>query len=159
VYRTTALPQVNTFTPALERSLVKWGKWFEANTPEKASIAAPDIGAIGYFSERHVVDLAGLVTPEMVPYLARGTQEEATAAFAFASFSRPDYLIDRAPDAYDLVRRSPYAAALRPLGHETVPNLGIARPEPATYSFYQIDWAAFDSLRARRARADQDTTR
>lgn len=155
VYRTSALPQVNTFTPALERSLVRWGKWFHDNTPEGTAIAAPDIGAIGYFSQRRVVDLAGLVTPEMVPYLTRGTQEEATAAFAFASFSRPEYLIDRAPDAYDLVRRSPYAAALKPLGHETVPNLGIARPEPATYSFYEIDWATFDSLRARRARADQ----
>jgi hypothetical protein len=154
VYRTTVLPQVRTFTPAIEGSLVKWGKWFRANSPPGASIAAPDIGAIGYFSERHVVDLAGLVTPAMMPYLLRGTQEEATAAFAFASFSRPEFLIDRAPDAYDLLRRSPFAAALQPLGHETVPNLGIARPEPATYSFYRVDWAAFDSLRARRSRME-----
>jgi hypothetical protein len=153
VYRAVVVPQVNSFTPALEHSLVRWGRWFDRHTPEGTSIATPDIGAIGYFSQRHVVDLAGLVTPEMVPYLTRGTQDEATASFAFASFSRPDYLVDRAPDAYDLVRRSPYAAALRPLGHETVPNLGIARPEPATYSFYRIDWAAFDSLRARRSRA------
>ena len=65
-----------------------------------------------------------------------------------------EFLVDRAPDAYDLIKRSPYAAALQPLGHETVPNLGIARPEPATYSFYRIDWSAFDSLRARRLRME-----
>jgi hypothetical protein len=157
VYRTTVLPQVRSFTPGLEQSLVRWGRWLGAHTPEDAVIAAPDIGAIGYFSGRRVVDLAGLVTPEMLPYLSRGTQEEAIAAFAFASFSSPGYLVDRAPDAFDLLRRSPYAAALRPLGHAAVPNLGIARPGPAVYTFYRIDWAAFDSLRARRARA-ADTT-
>ena len=29
-----------------------------------------------------------------------------------------------------------------------MPNLGVARPEPVVYSFYRIDWAVFDSLRA-----------
>ena len=152
VYRTTVLPQVRTFTPALESSLGRWGRWFHDHTPKDAVIATPDIGAIGYYSERRVVDLAGLVTPEMVPFLARGTQEQATAAFAFAAFSRPDYLIDRAPAPLDLLHRSPYVSALTPIGHAAVPNLGIARPGTAVYTFYRVDWAAFDSLRARRAR-------
>ena len=54
-----------------------------------------------------------------------------------------------AASAWDLQRRSPYAAALVPLGHAEVPNLGVARPEPAVYTFYRIDWAAYDSLRVR----------
>jgi hypothetical protein len=162
VYRTAVLPQVRTFTPALEGSLARWGRWFHDHTPADAVIATPDIGAIGWFSERRVVDLAGLVTPEMVPFLARSSQEEATAAFAFAAFSRPDYLIDRASQPFDLLHRSPYESALAPLGHATVPNLGIARPGPAVYTFYRVDWAEFDSLRARRARptaAAPDSTR
>ena len=93
------------------------------------------------------------ISRETLAAPAPGSSHSA-ASFAFASFSRPEFLIDRAPDAFDLIRRSPYAAALQPLGHETVPNLGIARPEPATYSFYRIDWAAFDSLRARRSRME-----
>jgi hypothetical protein len=98
------------------------------------------------------VDLAGLVTPEMVPHLVRETPEQVVAEFRFASFSRPDFLVDRAARPYALLQSSPYAACLVPLGTARVPNLGLARPDPATYSFYRVDWAVFDSLRAQRSR-------
>jgi hypothetical protein len=150
VYRTQVVPHVRSFSPALERSLISWGRWFARNTPEGAVIATPDIGAIGYFSGRRLVDLAGLVTPGMVTHLARAPQEEAVAAFAFATFSRPDYLIDRASRPWELLDRSPYARALAPIGLTSVPNLGIARPSPAWYSIYRVRWGAFDSLRAAR---------
>jgi hypothetical protein len=32
-------------------------------------IAAHDIGALGYFSERELVDLAGLISPEVIPFI------------------------------------------------------------------------------------------
>jgi len=111
-----------------------------------AVVAAPDIGALGYLSQRRVVDLAGLVTPQMVPILERLTPEDAVARFSFATFSRPAYVVDRAATAWDLEQRSPYARALTRLGHAALPNLGIARPAPAVYSFYRIDWAVYDSL-------------
>jgi hypothetical protein len=77
-------------------------------------------------------------------------QEDAVARFEFARFARPDYLVDRAPRAWDLARRSEWGAALVPLGHAELPNLGVARPEPAVYSFYRVDWAAYDSLQRLR---------
>jgi len=127
---------------------VKWGRWFRAHTPEDAVIATPDIGAIGYFSRRAVVDLGGLVTPAMVPHLVRQSPEEAIAGFAFASFSRPDYLVDRAPAPFALMRASRYGRALMPLGTAPMPSLGVSIPEPVVYTFYRVDWAVFDSLRA-----------
>src|SRR5207247_5803449 len=87
VYRTQVAPHVRTFTPAMERSLIAWGRWFDRHTPPDAVIATPDIGAIGYFGRRRVIDLAGLVTPEMVPGLQRESQEDAVAGFYFASFA------------------------------------------------------------------------
>ena len=139
-------PQVDSFSAGMQSSLVPWGRWFAAHTLPDAVIAAPDIGALGYFSQRRVVDLAGLVTPQMVPILRRMPAEDAIARFEFASFARPDYVVDRAPRAGDLQRRSAWSAALVPLGHASLPNLGVARPAPAVYSFYRIDWAAYDSL-------------
>jgi hypothetical protein len=44
-------------------------QWILANTPPDAVIATHDIGIIGYYTEHPVVDLAGLVTPEVVPLL------------------------------------------------------------------------------------------
>lgn len=150
VYRSQVLPHVRSFSPALEGSLVAWGRWFERNAAPDAVIATPDIGAIGYYGRRRVVDLAGLVTPPMVPHLMRDAPEVAVANFDFATFSRPDYLVDRAPGRYRLLTESPYARCLTALGEASVPNLGVAQPEPVVYSFYRVDWTVFDSLRTRR---------
>jgi hypothetical protein len=148
VFEKSVIPHVRSFTPGLRQSLIHWGQWFARNTPANAVIATPDIGAIGYFSQRSVVDLAGLVTPAMVPLLARETPEEAVASFGFAAFSRPDYLVDRGPTPYALRRASPFGEALVPLGFTPMPRLGISASGPTTYSYYRVDWAAFDSLRA-----------
>lgn len=149
-YRYMVLPQVTTFSAGLKQSLVPMGEWFAKYTPPNTAIAAPDIGALGFYSHRRVVDLAGLVTPAMVPLLEREQPEDLVANFSFARVARPEFLIDRAPRAYDLLTRSRFAAALVPLDHRSVPNLGIARPGEAVYSIYRIDWAAYDSLAAHR---------
>jgi hypothetical protein len=147
VYRVAVWPQVHSFSAGLENSLVRWGRWFSQYAAPAAEIATPDIGAIGYYSERRVLDLAGLVSPRMIPLLERAPQEDIIAQLGFASFARPDYVVDRAPQAFDLLRRSPYASCLLPLGHASVPNLGIARPGPREYTFYRVDWRRFDALR------------
>ncbi|NWJ46816.1 MAG: hypothetical protein HXX08_13145 [Chloroflexi bacterium] len=46
---------------------VRVGKWLHDNTPTGAIVATHDIGAIGYFSGRRIVDTAGLVTPAYIP--------------------------------------------------------------------------------------------
>lgn len=143
-------PQVESFSEGMRSSLVPWGRWFAANTAPDAMVAAPDIGALGYYGDRRVLDLAGLVSPDMVPVLQRMPQERAVETFAFADFARPDYLVDRSPRPWALRERSPWAAALVPIGHAALPNLGVARPDPAVYSIYRIDWAVYDSLAMRR---------
>lgn len=146
VYGSTVLPQVRSFSAGLQSSLIPLGRWLRDNTPERNSIATPDIGAIGYFSHRRVVDLAGLVTPAMVPFLDREVPEDAIANFRFAAFARPEYVVDRGPRPDDLRRRSRYAPALTLLNVTSVPNLGIARPGEVFYSAYRVDWTVADSL-------------
>lgn len=46
---------------------VQIGLWLQANTPPNTIVASHDIGAIEYFSRRHIVDTAGLVSPEFIP--------------------------------------------------------------------------------------------
>jgi hypothetical protein len=43
--------------------------WINDHALQDAVIATHDIGIIGYHSGRHIVDLAGLVTPEIVPIM------------------------------------------------------------------------------------------
>jgi hypothetical protein len=48
---------------------VQAAKWINMHTPPRAVIATHDIGIIGYYTQRPIVDLAGLITPEMIPIL------------------------------------------------------------------------------------------
>jgi hypothetical protein len=50
----------------IESEMVETSKWIDQNTSENSVIAAHDIGALGYFGNRKVVDLAGLINPEVV---------------------------------------------------------------------------------------------
>lgn len=51
---------------------VEQGRWIAANTPADAVIAANDIGAIGYYGQRRVIDLEGIATPSMLPDALEG---------------------------------------------------------------------------------------
>ncbi len=41
--------------------------WINENISENDKLAAQDVGAIGYFTKRQVIDLTGLVSPEFYP--------------------------------------------------------------------------------------------
>ncbi len=58
---------------------VALGRWAAEHTPPDALLAVNDIGAIAYFSQRPVLDLAGLVSPEVVPILHRPDRDERLA--------------------------------------------------------------------------------
>jgi hypothetical protein len=68
---------------------VHLGHWVDAQLPKSARIALNDIGAIAFFSRRDVIDLMGLVTPEIIPYRRRGE----TGVMEFVSETCPDYVI------------------------------------------------------------------
>jgi hypothetical protein len=53
----------------IETEMVESAKWIAENTEVDALIAAHDIGALGYYGHREILDLAGLVSPEVIPFI------------------------------------------------------------------------------------------
>jgi hypothetical protein len=53
----------------IDCEMVQTARWVAANAPADAVVAAHDIGALGYFYERPFIDLAGLVSPEVIPFI------------------------------------------------------------------------------------------
>ena len=53
----------------IETEMVDTARWISTHTEQEALIAAHDIGAVGYFGGRDILDLAGLADAEVIPIL------------------------------------------------------------------------------------------
>jgi hypothetical protein len=86
----------------IESEMVNTASWTARNIPAGDVIAAHDIGALGYFDDHPLVDLAGLVSPEVLPFM----RDQARLA-AYLDERQVRYLI-AFPNLYpDLVRAAP----------------------------------------------------
>lgn len=72
----------------IETEMVKASLWVAENTEPDSSIAAHDIGALGYFGDRMIIDLAGLVTPDVIPIIRSEDELES-----FLDQNSADYLM------------------------------------------------------------------
>lgn len=85
--------QLGQNTREIEDIDVALGRWLADNTPEDALIAVDDIGAIAFLSGRRIVDLNGLVSPELWPAVrAPEGLLRAQVMTQILSVNPPDYL-------------------------------------------------------------------
>jgi hypothetical protein len=104
-----------------------------------------DIGAFGYYSDRPVLDLFGLVTPEMAPIVVRAGYDAVVENLLFEKVGRPSYLLDRATEANRLASDGEPSNPYRFIASHSIPDLGITRPRTYVYSLYAIRWEVYDS--------------
>ncbi len=72
----------------IESEMVATARWIAENTGPQSLIAAHDIGAIGYYTDRELLDLAGLISPEVIPFI----RDEAALA-TYLDRSGANYLV------------------------------------------------------------------
>jgi hypothetical protein len=72
----------------IESEMVATAQWINRNTPATSVIAAHDIGALGYFTQRQILDMAGLISPQVIPFI----RDEARLA-SFLDEHGADYLM------------------------------------------------------------------
>jgi hypothetical protein len=138
------VPHAIRHTAGLRSSLVAYGVWARHETPPGTLFALPDIGAFGYYADRPVLDLFGLVTPGMARIAVRAGYDAVVDRLLFEPYGRPAYLVDRARTAGRLARKDDPDDPYHFREARTIPDLGLTRPGTWTYSLYDIDWAAFD---------------
>jgi hypothetical protein len=99
----------------IESEMVDTANWVAKNIPPDKLLAVHDIGAMGYFGNHNMVDLAGLISPDVIPFIR---DEERIAVYL--NEKHVDYLV-AFPDWYtsltsDLhpvfTTNAPYAPAL-----------------------------------------------
>ena len=130
----TELRVARTVLPALAKhnylsqNYEELGLWFRDNSPPGATIAISDVGAVGYFSERRVLDMFGLIDPHIAQLRGR-MHYKADPTYVLSR--RPDYVVvvslNDEGDGYSFQRIPDYAIHRRPEFHE---QYELIRKEP-----------------------------
>jgi hypothetical protein len=72
----------------IESEMTATAQWVGQNIPGDARLAVHDIGALGYYVQNPLVDMAGILTPQVVPFI-RNESELAQ----YLDSNSVDYLI------------------------------------------------------------------
>ncbi|HLO14745.1 MAG TPA: hypothetical protein VK206_07950, partial [Anaerolineales bacterium] len=72
----------------IESEMVTTAKWVEQNVPPNARLAVHDIGALGFYVQNPLVDMAGLITPDVVPFI-----RDETRLTEYLDSQSVDYLV------------------------------------------------------------------
>jgi hypothetical protein len=85
------------------------GQWLAVNTAPDARVGALEVGIIGYYSGRPIVDFAGLIQPDVARVFEAGGSYDAAARQAIAAH-KPEYLVSQEA-AVPLIGTDPELAA------------------------------------------------
>jgi hypothetical protein len=82
-------------TPDLRLALYRdVGEWLSAHTHPEASVATLEVGIIGFYSQRPMIDFAGLIQPEVAAVFSPEAGYATAAYWAIAHY-RPAYIINQ----------------------------------------------------------------
>jgi hypothetical protein len=146
IFAAEVLPHARKFPLGVQECFFDLGTWLRDNTPENTVVAAADIGAIGYASERRVLDLMGLVSPRILE-LGRemGFQEMVDTAAWLKIKPGPgetgqvaDYLVDRNQGTPRWSGKTVHGVRFELLDSCTIEGMGLSEPEPWTVSLYRL---------------------
>lgn len=134
-------PSTNDFTEGMEQCLIPEGKWLNENTPRDSKILVNDVGAIGYFSNRYIIDAAALVNRdlELNKKIMSTPLEDRLVTHRLLNFIRADYVIDRdSADSFIPLQFEKFS--LEPKLVKKFPSLGISDSSPRYFKIYKVSY-------------------
>jgi hypothetical protein len=68
------------------------GNWLRSNTPADATVGTLEVGIIGYYAERTMIDYAGLLQPAVAQQLTPTATYDDSVRWATRAY-QPDYVV------------------------------------------------------------------
>jgi len=133
-------PSTDDFTYGMNECLIPEGKWLKENTPQNSRILVNDVGAIGYFSERYIIDAAALINRdlELNKKIMSTPLEDRLVTHRLLNFIQADYVIDRdSSDTFIQLEYDKYS--LKPEFMKKFPSLGISDTTPRYFKIYKVN--------------------
>ncbi len=138
------VPHAQKFPRGVRECYLGMGEWLSQNSKPDAVIAALDIGAIGYASDRRVLDLMGLVSPEVLELGQKIGFQEMVASGAWleireaGSGHRPDYFVDRSEGPPRWEGKTIHGIRFELLDTCIIEGVGLREPQPWTVALYRL---------------------
>jgi hypothetical protein len=131
-------PHALTFPRDMERSIGDIARYLRENTPSKSLVATPDIGMLGFYSERRIVDLGGLTHPAISRLWHEKGYESMIEDLAFLSIAEADFLVDRNTTPERWANHSARGRVCVPLLTRKISGLGIRQQDEIYYTLYHL---------------------
>lgn len=132
VYQTRIRPHVNQFVIGMNQAIKPIAFWLRENAEQDATVLAPDIGLLGYVSDRTIYDVAGLVTPEVRGTFLGVPYDTAMRERRYERVVNPDYVVHRSPSGGGIA-----TDALVPVMTTEFPGLGVTKQDVQYYTLYR----------------------
>jgi hypothetical protein len=142
LYVRVVLPPSRAFSADLTGPMTQLAVYLRDNSPPDAVVAAADIGYLGFYSQRRVLDLGGLVEPETGKLRSAYDYEEIIARglyFDLPGYPHVDYFVDRELERDRFDGSVINGHRLERVFATDVVNLGIRKPGIYYYALYRID--------------------
>jgi len=140
VFNSQVLPHARNFPLGVRTCYLELGTWLADNTPPDAVVAALDIGALGFGSDRRILDLMGLVSPEILDLAQETGFQEMVASGAWIEVGgrAPDYFVDRSEGLPRWSGKTLRGIRFELLDSCTISGLGLKEAQPWTVALYRL---------------------
>lgn len=144
IFGDMVVPHARKFPAGVRDCYLSMGQWLSENSEPDAVVAALDIGAVGYASDRRVLDLMGLVSPEILAVGQKMGFPEMVASGDWVpvreatSGRRADYFVDRAEGPPRWEGRTVHGVRFELLDTCILEGVGLREPQPWTVALYRL---------------------
>jgi len=144
IFNEMVVPHAEIFPAGVRECYLGMGDWLSENSEPDAVVAALDIGAVGYASDRRVLDLMGLVSPEILALGAEMGFAEMVSSGAWVqvpeatSGRTAEYFVDRAEGPPRWVGRTVEGVRFELIDTCTLEGVGLREPQPWTVALYRL---------------------
>lgn len=132
-------PSTDDFTKGVNECFIPVADWLKQNTDPKAKILVNDVGAIGFYSDRYIIDAAALINRDLVlnKEIMSSPLDDRMETHKLLKFIEADYVIDRdTSESNSISEFGRYGLRLELT--KKFPSLGISDPSPRYYKIYKV---------------------
>lgn len=133
-------PYSEGFTAGINECLIPAGKWIESNVPDGNKVLVNDVGAIGFYTNKYIIDAAALINRdlELNRKILSVPNIEKENPHLMLDFIPTDYLVEK-DTAANFETRIVSNFELVPLKSFVFRQMWVLDPRPQYFTIYKVN--------------------